>query len=113
MGGSFEFAWKIVSASPTYDMFPILFLFSLLAGLLNEISGIPRGLKAICTSRLSFQPQVDWRPAMSLQLANWRADCLFATVYEGGAPPGLRVGLSDLMLRHLQQSLRLCSAARV
>ncbi len=102
--GSFEFAWKIVSTFPTYDMFSSLTLLSLLAALLTQISIRQHQSDPLCFNSRWSHTWTDWQPAMSCQLAISHISCLLTAVYKGGVPPGLHLVALVQLLRYLSQA---------
>ena len=102
--GSFEFAWKIVLTSLTYDMFSLLILSSLLAVLLTKISILQHRSERFRFSGPRIPTRIDWRTARSCQLASWRMDCFFAAMYKAGAPPGLHTVMLAEVPRVFEQS---------
>ena len=102
-GGSFEFAWKIVLAFPTYDMFSYLILFSLLAALLTQISGFQYGTWFGTSGAQRVLNCIARSIAGICQQAICRAECLMAAVYKAGAPPGLPCATPDQVLQISRQ----------
>jgi len=103
-GGSFEFAWKIVFAFPTYDMFSYLILFSLLTELLTQISSFQYGTQYGTSGVRRVLQSIARFCAGICQQTICRAECLMAAVFKAGAPPGLLRATPDHRLLIFRQS---------